>query len=158
MAKVIGLFICPSAREPMQARNEVRAMAGRGLEGDRYALGHGTYSRVSRPVARHVSLISREAMDAANEELSRRGLVPFTPDETRRNIIVEGIDVYSLLGQTFRVGTVRLRGSDITRPCPVPSEAAGKAGFKEAYDGRGGILAEIMSDGLISIGSDLLRS
>jgi MOSC domain-containing protein YiiM len=140
----------------MRACSEVRALAGKGLEGDRYALGVGSYSRVPRRVARHVSLIGREAMDAANVELSRRGLVPFDPSETRRNIVVHGIDVYVLLGQEFRIGGVRLRGSDITRPCHVPSAAAGKTGFKEAYHNRGGILAEILSDGLISIGDVLV--
>lgn len=156
MAKVVGLFISSGIGERMQARTVVTALAGKGLEGDRYALGLGTYSQAPRQVARHVSLIGCEAMGEANEELKRRGLVPFEPDETRRNIVVEGIDVYTLLGQEFRIGAVRLRGSDITRPCPVPSAAAGKTGFKEAYDGRGGILAEILSDGAISIGDILV--
>lgn len=140
----------------MQARSVVRALAGQGLEGDRYALGNGTYSAVPRPVARHVSLIGLEAMRAANDDLSVRGLAPFEPDETRRNIVVEGIDVYTLLGWDFRIGAVQLRGSDITRPCPVPSAVAGKTGFKEAYHGRGGILAEVLSDGIISIGDTLV--
>ena len=156
MGRVVGLFISPGIGERMRARSEVRALAGKGLEGDRYALGVGSYSRVARPVARHVSLIGREAMDAANNELSRRGLVPFELGETRRNIVVEGIDVYALLGQGFRIGAVRMRGSDITRPCHLPSAAAGKPGFKEAYHNRGGILAEILSDGVISIGNVLL--
>jgi len=157
MGRVVGLFISPGIGERMRACSEVRALAGQGLEGDRYALGAGSYSRVGRPVVRHVSLIGREAMDAANEELSRRGLVPFDPGETRRNIVVEGIDVYALLGQEFRIGGVHLRGSDITRPCHVPSAAAGKTGFKEAYHDRGGILAEVLSDGRISIG-DVLKA
>lgn len=140
----------------MQARTEVRALAGQGLEGDRYALGRGSYSRGAREVARHVSLIARDAMDAANEELNQRGLAPFGPDETRRNIVIEGIDVYALLGQEFCIGAVRLRGSDPTRPCHVPSAAAGKAGFAEAYHNRGGILAEVLTDGLISIGDILV--
>ena len=155
MAKVIGLFVCPAAGERMQACTVVRALAGQGLEGDRYALGRGTYSRVPRKVARHISLIGQEAMEASNDELRRRGLVPFEADETRRNILVEGIDVYTLLGKEFRVGAVDLRGSDITRPCPVPSAVAGKVGFKEAYHGRGGILAEILLGGLISLGDVL---
>jgi hypothetical protein len=156
MVRVVGLFISGSVGERMQARTVVRALAGQGLEGDRYALGVGSYSQVARQAARHVSLIGREAMGAANEELSRRGLLPFKPAETRRNIVVEGVDVYALLGQEFRIGAVRLRGSDITRPCHVPSAAAGKTGFKEAYHDRGGILAEIQSDGLISIGDVLV--
>jgi MOSC domain-containing protein YiiM len=156
MARVVGLFISPGIGERMQARSVIRALAGQGLEGDRYALGQGSYSRAPRRVARHVSLIGREAMGAANEELRRRGLVPFAPDETRRNIVVEGVDVYTLLGEEFRIGMVRLRGADITRPCHVPSAAAGKTGFKEAYHDRGGILAEILSDGVISIGDVLV--
>ena len=152
MRKVISLFVSPGIGEPMQARSVVRALAGRGLEGDRYALGRGSYSKVARQVARHVSLIGREAMDAANDDLLQRGLVPFAPDETRRNIVVEGMDVYDLLGQEFHVGPVRLRGSDPTRPCHIPSTAAGKTGFAEAYHNRGGIRAEILSDGIISIG------
>jgi len=156
MANVVGLFISPAIGERMQARSAVRALAGQGLEGDRYALGKGTYSAVPRPVARHVSLIGREAMQAANDHLILRGLVPFEPEETRRNILVAGIDVYALLGRDFRIGAVQLRGSDITRPCPVPSAVAGKTGFKEAYHGRGGILAEVLSDGIISIGDTIM--
>ena len=156
MARVVGLFVSPAVGERMQMRTAVRALAGKGLEGDRYALSRGSYSQVARQVARHVSLIGREAMEAANEDLSRRGLVPFEPHETRRNIIVEGVDVYALLDQTFRIGAVRLRGSDPTRPCHVPSVAAGKTGFAEAYHNRGGILAEILTDGLISIGDVLV--
>lgn len=156
MANVIALFVSSGAGKPMQARTMVRALAGQGLEGDRYSLGQGSYSRVARQVARHVSLIAREAMDAANEDLSRRELAPFEPAETRRNIIVEGIDVYTLLGREFCIGAVRLRGSDPTRPCHVPSAAAGKVGFAEAYHNRGGILAEVLTGGLVAIGDVLV--
>jgi MOSC domain-containing protein YiiM len=79
-------------------------------------------------------------------------LVPFEPDETRRNIVVEGADVYALLGREFSIGDVRLRGIEPTRPCHIPSAAANKTGFKEAYSNRGGVRAEILSDGIISVG------
>ena len=156
MSSVVSLFVSPAIGEPMQARASVRALAGRGLEGDRYALGQGSYSKLPRPVARHVSLIAREAMEAANEELIRRGLIPFGPEETRRNIVLEGVDVYELLGQEFRIGAARLRGSAPTRPCHIPSAAANKAGFAEAYHNRGGIRAEVLSDGVVAIGDLIL--
>jgi len=157
MASVASLFVSPGIGQPMQARTSVRALAGRGLEGDRYALNQGSYSKLPRPVARHVSLIAREAMNVANDELVRRGLIPFEPEETRRNIVVEGIDVYALLDHEFCVGAVRLRGSDPTRPCRIPSAVAGKTGFAEAYRDRGGIRAEVLSDGTISIG-DIIQT
>jgi hypothetical protein len=85
----------------MQPRTFVRALAGRGLHGDRYALGQGSYSNLPRPAARHISLIAREAIEASNEELVRRELTPFEPGETRRNVVVEGVDVYALFTANF---------------------------------------------------------
>ena len=158
MASVVSLFVSPGIGQPMQPRASVQALAGRGLEGDRYASGQGSYSKLPRLAARHVSLIEREAMEASNEELIRRGLTPFEPKETRRNIVVEGIDVYALLGHEFRIGAVRLRGSERTLPCRIPSVVAGKTGFAEAYHGRGGIRAELLSNGIISIGDLIQRN
>jgi MOSC domain-containing protein YiiM len=152
MGTVVGLFISPGIGQPMEACANVRALAGRGLEGDRYAAGQGSYSRAKRQVIRHVSIIEREAIEAANEELARRGLVPFVPNETRRNIVVEGADIYALVGREFRIGDVGLRGIEPTRPCHIPSAAANKTGFKEAFSARGGVRAEILSDGIISVG------
>lgn len=152
MASVVSLFVSPGIGQLMQTRTSVRAFAGRGLEGDRYERGEGSYSKLARVSARHISLIAREAIEASNEELVERGLIPFEPSETRRNIVVEGVDVYALLGNEFRIGTVRLRGSEPTLPCRIPSAVAGKTGFAEAYRNRGGVRAEVLSDGIISIG------
>src|SRR5829696_2404740 len=109
MGRVLGLFVSPGIGQPMQACAQVRALAGLGLEGDRYATGQGSYSRAKRQVIRHVSIIESEAIEAANAELARRGLAPFASDETRRNIVLEGADVYALMGREFRIGDVRLR-------------------------------------------------
>lgn len=157
MASVVNLFVSAAIGQPMQPQISVRAFAGRGLEGDRYERSEGSYSRLARVAARHVSLIAREAIEAANEELVQRGLIPFEMQETRRNIVVEGVDVYGLLGKEFRIGGVRLRGSEPTRPCHIPSAAAGKTGFAQAYHDRGGVRAEILSDGIVSIG-DLVQT
>lgn len=156
MGRVIALFTTPAIGRAMQEHTRVRAIAGLGLEGDRYAIRQGSYSHREPMLARHVSIIASEAIAAANAELRERGLSPFEPGETRRNIVVEGVDVYALLGHEFRIGDVHLRGSDPTRPCHIPSAVAGKTQFKEAYQGRGGILAEVLSDGVIAVG-ELLR-
>ena len=131
-------------------------LCGRWLAADCTAIDthsvQGSYSNLPRPAARHISLIAREAIEASNEELVRRELTPFEPGETRRNVVVEGVDVYALLHREFRIGAVRLSGSEPTLPCRIPSAVAGKTGFAEAYHGRGGIRAEVLSDGIISIG------
>ncbi|HKS61537.1 MAG TPA: MOSC domain-containing protein [Xanthobacteraceae bacterium] len=152
MAQVISLFTCPAIGRPMQDHTFVRALAGFGLEGDRYALGQGSHSHRLPLVPRHISIIASEAIEAANAELVQRGLLPFTPRENRRNIVVEGVDVYELVGQKFRIGAVWLRGSEPTRPCHIPSAVAGKSHFRETYQDRGGIRAEVLSDGIIVVG------
>ena len=81
MASVVNLFVSAAIGQPMQPQISVRAFAGRGLEGDRYERGEGSYSRLARVAARHVSLIAREAIEAANEELVQRGLIPFEMQE-----------------------------------------------------------------------------
>ena len=156
MASVVSLFVSPAIGQPMQPRASVQAWAGRGLEGDRYSVGQGSYSKLPRPAARHVSLIAREAIKASNEELVRRGLIPFEPKETRRNIVVEGIDVYALLGHEFRIGSVRLRGSEPTLPCRSHPQWPARLDSAEAYHDRGGVRAEVLSDGIISIGDLIL--
>ena len=158
MAKVIGIFTCPAIGRPMQEHTTVRALAGCGIEGDRYALGQGSHSHRQPVVPRHISIIASEAIRAANAELIERGLLPFEPGETRRNIIVEGINVHELVGRKFRVGAVWLHGSEPTRPCHIPSAIAGKSQFREAYQGRGGIRAEVLSDGVIAIGETVATS
>ena len=134
----------------MEERTQARALAGSGLAGDRYATNQGTFSRSQ--ILRHVSLIAREAIEEANRDLVERGLAPFGVHETRRNIITEGVDVNSLLGREFRVGDVRMRGTEPTRPCYRPSALVQKAGFAEAFAGCGGVRAEVLSNGIICVG------
>jgi len=152
MGKVTALYICAAPGQAMRACDKVQALAGRGLQGDRYAADEGTFSRAARQTIRHVTLIDHDAIVAANERLTRRGMQPFAPHETRRNIVTEGIDVYALLGREFRVGGVCMRGIEPTRPCHIPSAAANKTGFRDAFADCGGIRAAILVDGVIALG------
>lgn len=151
MGKVLFIYTCPDKGQPMQAKIQVNAIAGIGLEGDRYALGIGAWSK-ARVTVRHVSLIAVEAIAAANDELE----TPFSPWETRRNIVTEGIDLNGLVGKCFTVGGVDMRGVELCDPCARPSKLAGKADFEEAFRERGGLRAEILSSGTISVGDDII--
>jgi MOSC domain-containing protein YiiM len=152
VSNVVGLYTCASAGQPMEAQTQARALAASGFAGDRYATNQGTFSHSARQVMRHVSLIAREAIEEANRILVERGLAPFGLHETRRNIITEGADVNALLGREFRIGDVRMRGTEPTTPCLRPSALVQKPGFAEAFATRGGVRAEVLSDGIISVG------
>jgi MOSC domain-containing protein YiiM len=155
VSKVVGLYTCAGAGEPLVAHAEVHALKGSGIAGDRYATNQGFFSRPGEVRIRHVTLIASEAIEEANAELARRGTPTFCPHETRRNVVTAGVDVNALLGREFRVGQVRMRGTEMTNPCKRTSSLAGKAGFPEAFAGRGGVRAEILSDGIISIGDPI---
>ncbi len=150
MAAVVALFTCPNQGQPMQQCMSVEARAGYGLVGDRYATDQGAFSQARRTV-RHVSLIAAEAMAEANQELLKQ----FLPEETRRNILTQGVDLNSLVGKMFTVGLVQMRGVELCDPCDRPSKLAGKPGFKHAFDQRGGLRAELLTSGVIAIGDSV---
>ena len=61
--ELVAIYVAPTEGAPMEARAEVRAIAGKGLEGDRYAVEAGTYSgRRIEDSQRAVTLIEREAV------------------------------------------------------------------------------------------------
>lgn len=152
---LIGIFIAPDKGLPMQRLDEVQAIAGVGLEGDRYAAGIGAWSGVQRKgqdVIRHVTLFSAEVVGEANIGKRARGEPEFRPEDTRRNLLVAGINVNGLVGQEFSIGQVRMRGAELAEPCARPSKLSGKPGFQEAFENGGGIRAEILSTGQMRAG------
>ena len=136
--------------EPLVAVEEVRAVAGKGLEGDRYAEGRGTFS--SRPgTGRQVTLIESEAVEAAGREYG----VVLDPGQTRRNVVTAGVALNHLVDREFTVGGVRLRGVRLAEPCAHMAELAGDAEVRKALVHRGGLRADILSDGVIRVGDEV---
>ena len=102
--KLVGIYTAAAEAAPMEAHDEIAAIAGAGLDGDRYAASAGAFS--DKPGGgREVTLIAREGIAAANGEGVTVG-----EHETRRNLVTEGVDLDQLVGRTFRVGDVVLRG------------------------------------------------
>ena len=126
----------------------MRALAGRGLEGDRYSVGAGKYSgfRIDDS-QRAITLIEREAVAGAHSEYG----VEIGEAETRRNLVVEGVPVNHLVGREFRVGGVRLRGFDLSEPCTY-LEGLTRTGVRRSLVHRGGLRAEILDDGELRVG------
>jgi len=103
--EVVGIYITPGGSQPMQAVAEVRAVPGKGLEGDRYFRQVGTYSDKPGP-HREVTLIALEALEAVQREAGIR----LAPGQSRRNITNRGVRFSGLVAQTVRLGDVRVRG------------------------------------------------
>jgi hypothetical protein len=143
---VLGLAICPIARQPMENRFEVLAIEGQGLEGDRYSRGEGSYNKGSIG-KRQVTLINAAFVPRSG----------FSFIETRRNIMTQGVELMWLIGREFDIGDARFRGVKYCDPCLVPSALAKKEiRFADAFHDRGGLVAEVVKGGPIRINSPII--
>ena len=146
-----GLFIAPTAAAPMVEQQCVVAVAGRGLEGDRYFSAEGTWS-ATPGTGRHVTLIEEEAVEA----LAREHSITIQTGAARRNIITSGMPLNHLVGQDFAVGSVVLRGMRLCEPCSHLASLT-KRGIVKGLVHRGGLRAEIVTGGEIWVG-DVIRA
>ena len=138
----------------------VQLIAGKGIVGDRYAIGLGAYSKSKPQKIRDLSLITREGIEAANRELGEKGSKHYLDNETRRNIVIEDMApeaLNNLVGQEFYLGTVKLKATELCIPCERPAKLASKADFLTAFENKGGVRAQVLEDGDIRVG-DLLST
>ena len=147
MGCFIGLYKVARRSAPMIEVSHLKAFAGLGIEGDRYLLGTGTYSKNPQP-GRQVTLIQSETLEWLGDTLD----ITVQPEQSRRNVLTKGIDINELVGTEFLVGSVRLRAHRITQPCPYLEKLLDKPGLYEALWDKGGISCEILCDGIINIG------
>jgi MOSC domain-containing protein YiiM len=145
VGRVVGIYTATDGGRPMESRTEVRAIAGAGLEGDRYATRTGEFSD-REGAGREVTLIAREAIAAANA-----AEVTIGEGESRRNLVTEGVDLDDLIGKQFTVGDVVLLGVRDCPPCAYLEELTGQP-VRRALRGRGGLRADIVRAGTLRVG------
>jgi MOSC domain-containing protein YiiM len=130
----------------------VRAVAGAGLQGDRYAGGRGTWCRRgARGRGRDLTLIEGESLDALALDFG----IELAPGESRRNVTTRGIDLNGLVGRRFTVGEVLCEGVRLCEPCTYLEEVTGKP-IREPLRHRAGLRADILRDGAISVGDPII--
>ncbi len=147
---VVSLHITPTAAGAMISVPAVRAVAGRGLEGNRYFAQVGTYSKQPNP-DREVTLIESEAIDALRRDYN----FEVEPGISRRNVVTQGVALNHLIGREFQVGEVVLRGLGLCEPCGHLEELAGHP-IRKGLVHRGGLRAQILEGGIIRAG-DLIQ-
>jgi len=149
--RLLHIHIAPAASYEMEELAEAECVAGRGIVGDRYYNGTGTYS--SKPDVREVTLIEQEALDALarNDPPLQDGAIHLEPRDHRRNLTVTGVPLNHLVGRRFRVGDVILRGGRLNFPCKYLEEILGKPVFLPLYN-RSGLNCGIERGGVIRPG------
>ena len=134
--RVEALVLAPEAEGPQRVVEEAVARAGRGLQGDRYFDGRGTFSNT---FARGHDLTLIDA-----------GLVEDAVS-ARRNVITRGIDLNALVGRHFTVGEVECFGQRLCEPC-AHLQRLTEPGTLRALVHIGGLRADVLSDGTIRAG------
>jgi MOSC domain-containing protein YiiM len=150
-ARIVSIHIAPKAEVPMVAVSEVRAVPGRGLEGDRYFEHTGTYSETPG-TGRDVTLVASEAI----EEIAREKGIELGPGATRRNIMTIGVDLNSLVDVEFQIGEVRVLGMRLCEPCEYLEGLVGQKGTLKALVHRGGLRCDVLNEGTIRVGDEIV--
>jgi MOSC domain-containing protein YiiM len=118
----------------------VRAVAGRGLEGDRYFFADGAGSGEA------LTLIEAEAL----EDVGLSGA------QSRRQVVVRDGGLNDLVGKRFRVGEVECLGVELCEPCQH-LQSLTRPGIIKDLIHRGGLRADILSGGTISVGDKVIE-
>jgi MOSC domain-containing protein YiiM len=149
---VRGLHRTPRAFLPMQSFAELKLVAGRGIEGDRYMIGNeaGFYSHKPEE-GRQVTLFEIETLEA----LARDKKITLLPEEHRRNVTVEGVPLNHLVGRRFWLGETLLEATRLSTPCRHIEEILGKAVFDPLIN-RAGLNCRILQGGVVRLGDPVM--
>lgn len=147
-AKVKAIYISSAATSLPSQVEQVTAISGAGLKGDRYCTEQGTWSHWPGG-GRQVTLIEAEVLAVLAQS---HGL---SAAQARRNIIVEGMRLNQLVGREFIVGEVVLKGVRLCEPC-AHLEQLTTPGIVAAFQGRGGLRADIIKGGVIYKGDRIV--
>lgn len=136
-----AIWIKRAHRGKMDAVPEATVVAGKGIEGN-----------VDRSRRRQVTIIEREVWDALTRQLD----VNAPPSGRRANLMVSGLRLANTRGRTLRVGGVRLAIGGETTPCERMDEVA--PGLRDLMrpDWGGGVFAQVLDDGIITVGDTVL--
>lgn len=139
--RVEAIYISAKAEKLPRSIARVRAVQGRGLEGDRYFDGTGTWSDYPVEEGRDLTLVEAEVLEE----------VGLAPADARRNVVTRGVSLEALIGKRFRVGEVECYGDRTCEPC-AHLERLTRPGVLKALTHRGGLRADITRGGEIAVG------
>lgn len=148
---VEAIHLATASGEPVQTRDAVEAVAGRGLRGDRHFVPDEGKAR-DPGAGEDLTLIEAEAVDAVAREFD----IELGPGDHRRNLTTRGVALNHLVGERFRIGEVVCRGVELCEPCRH-LEGFTEDGVIQALVHRGGLRADVVESGAVRVGDTLGR-
>lgn len=145
--KVFGKGSEDLSGSDLKSLKTANLIADAGIEGDRFCKQRPDYNG-------HVTFFSLEAWEEIVKALGLSERV--SPEVTRRNIIVSGVDLKSLYGEAFIIQDIHFIGTVHCAPCLAMNRAFGE-GAREIMRSRGGLRAQVKTSGSLTVGpSELL--
>jgi hypothetical protein len=136
--KVEAIHTRAPEESDVRAVDEIEALAGKGLVGDRYFYEDGAKPGLA------LTLVEADVVAE----------VGLRPGETRRQLTVTGTGLNDLVGKRFRVGEVECYGVELCEPCLHLQELTRPGIIKDLVH-RAGLNADILVDGTISVGDEI---
>ena len=149
---LIAIQIGRQAEGRLEVVPEVRAVPGKGLEGDRYFRGEGSFSR-NPGGGRQVTLVASEMLESLQAEHG----ITLPATDTRRNLVTKGVSLNELVGQVFQVGAVRMKGVRLAEPCEHLERLTQKGVLKGLVH-RAGLRADILDEGVLRVGDEIVAN
>jgi MOSC domain-containing protein YiiM len=149
IGRVEAIHIALEAAAEMVAVPEVTAIAGVGIEKDRYAKSAGTFS--SWPKDHEFTLIEAEAIEALNKLPG----ISIMPGASRRNVTTRGVSLNNWIDKEFTIGQARCRGTRLCQPCAHLQKMLGIDELVKIMHNRGGLRAVIINGGKIRVGDTI---
>jgi len=148
--RIVAIYTAAGAGAPMQFRTDVRAVPGRGLEGDRYFDEGGRFSTRPFPGREitELTLIESEVIQHLRLEWG----LDVDPADSRRNVVTRGVALNDLVGFEFEIGEVRLFGASLCEPCLSLVRSPDHKHLLRALAHKGGLRAQIVREGTIALG------
>lgn len=144
---LIQICIADAAGAPMRTVPDAECVAGRGIAGDRYFLGTGTFSPSAKKPSQEVTLVEIEEIERFNAHSG----ADLPAENLRRNLVTRGIGLNDLVGRRFAIGSVVFEGIRLCEPC---SYLAGKTrpDVLQALLHKAGLRAAIVEGGTVRVG------
>ena len=141
-----SLYVAKQRRGEQQAVPEIRLITNRGIVGDR------NFDKSKWP-GQNITFVEAGEIARYNGVYGQA----IAEHATRRNVVTEGVRLNDLLGREFSVGGVRFRGVELCEPCTflgelLSNQDLAKKDVVKAWVGRGGLRADVLSDGILAVG------
>lgn len=140
--RVRWIGVRPESRGAMIELDAVEARLEAGLTGD--------HARPGVRNARQVTLIQFEHLAVISALMGRPHEQPVRPEDLRRNLVISGINLFSLKGRRFRIGQAIFETTGWCQPCARLQNNLGPGTF-QAVRGHGGITARVLQSGIIRL-------